>query len=42
VELVEGKLFVELTKAGGGWLCRNDKINNKLEVVPGYFWVSFW
>jgi hypothetical protein len=26
---------VELAKDGGGWLCHNDRINNKLEHVPG-------
>jgi hypothetical protein len=35
VELVEDKLFVKLAKAGGGWLWHNDRIDKKLELVPG-------
>jgi hypothetical protein len=29
-------LFVELAKAGGGWLWHNGRIDNKQELVPGY------
>jgi hypothetical protein len=36
VELAEGRLFVGVTKAGGGWLWCNDKIDNWIEVILGY------
>jgi hypothetical protein len=35
VKLAESMLYVELAKAGGGWLWHNDMIDNKSEPVPG-------
>jgi hypothetical protein len=34
VKLMEGILFVKLDEAGGGWLWRNGRIDNKPDVVP--------
>jgi hypothetical protein len=33
VKLEEGMLFVELTKARGGWLWHNDRIDNTPEPI---------
>jgi hypothetical protein len=41
VELVEGMLFVKLTKVESGWLWRNDRIDNKSEHVPDYYLSGF-
>jgi hypothetical protein len=41
VELVEGMLFVELVKDGGGWLWCNDRVDNKLKLVLGYWLGGF-
>jgi hypothetical protein len=42
VELTEGKLFVEPVKVGGGWLWRNDKIDNRRGLSLAIIWVSLW
>jgi hypothetical protein len=34
--MMKGMLFVELVKAGGGWLWHIDRIDNRTEVVHSY------
>jgi hypothetical protein len=41
VELAQGMLFVELVKDGGGWLWCNDRVDNKLKLVLGYWLGGF-
>jgi hypothetical protein len=40
-KLAEDTLFGGSVNAGGGWLWRRDKIDNKTEVVIGYCFGGF-